>query len=817
VTAGLEPTCPPVHRPAQLLDPAATAHGLRGAGTRITGTTRVVEVWLYRDPPPELADVRRWRLTPSPGGVPVGVADPPTIVAMPSPHVELTVVGTPDRGRYRLTVLPDVAVAPSDPPAPSLPFDPLRTWLPVELRPECEDPGGCLPQLPAPRLPGPSPVHDYLARDWRSLRQALVEFLLREHPGADTSPAEPAVALLELFAHAGDLLHYRLDRVATEAYLETARLRTSVRRHARLVDYAVEEAAAATTHILLQTSPGAPDQQVVAGDVVAAPDAAIAFTVEADRLVRAPLGEIAVYDWGEDGCCLPAGSTEAVLVRPRPADPLGVTWLAPGDLLAFEVVDPEDADRHRRWARLDAGIDWPAETGATGRFREPLASRTAQVVLLTEVRPFADPLAPGLPLFRVRWRDEDALGRAYPVGVDSGAGGAEVVVARANLVPAHHGRLVDGPAGAVVAPREEQPPGADAPVEFSLLGAGVPARGGVGVALRQDGTPYRMEVRVTLPSGGEAGAEVVPSLLLVPPTTLAAVLDVEDHEPPVLRFRTGAVGLTPPAGSQVAAAYEIGGGNAGNVAAGTLRSLERNTGLPGTAPAWGSVEAVAARNPAAATGGRDAVPLDVVRRDAPEAFAARPLRAVLPADHAAAAAQEPGVQRAVSARAWSGSWPMVRTVVDLLTDRPAPDRLDRISATLDDLRLLGTEVAVVSGTPIGLVIGLEVCATPGADAADVRRRILLALRPGTDARRGLFHPSRLALGQAVYLSATLATAAAIPGVDAVDIREARRIGEPAGTVHQVIEVGPAEVAVLDDDPARPQRGRLDVVVRGGRR
>jgi hypothetical protein len=33
-------------------------------------------------------------------------------------------------------------------------------------------------------------------------------------------------------------------------------------------------------------------------------------------------------------------------------------------------------------------------------------------------------------------------------------------------------------------------------------------------------------------------------------------------------------------------------------------------------------------------------------------------------------------------------------------------------------------------------------------------------------------------------------------------------------VHEVITFGPDEVAVLDDDPARPARGRLDVRVHG---
>jgi hypothetical protein len=81
------------------------------------------------------------------------------------------------------------------------------------------------------------------------------------------------------------------------------------------------------------------------------------------------------------------------------------------------------------------------------------------------------------------------------------------------------------------------------------------------------------------------------------------------------------------------------------------------------------------------------------------------------------------------------------------------------------------------------------------------------------ALRRLFAPARL--GTAVYVSAAIAAVAAVPGVDAVEPREARRLSDPPGTLHEVITVAPFEVAVLDDDPARPERGRLDIVVRGG--
>jgi hypothetical protein len=315
-------------------------HGLRAARTRVAGADRIVDVWLDRDPPAGINDPALWDLVEPPGGTAVAI-DMAAIVAAPTPHVELTLAGTPDPARYKLEI---------DPPS-GIEFDPLRTWLGVRLRPECPDLGSCFEPAEPPSPPPPSPVQSYLGRDWEGLRRELTEELLRRDPGADLSAADPAITLIELMAHAGDLLAYRQDRVATEAYLETARLRTSVRRHARLVDFAVGDGRAARTFVHVVVAPEQPPVAVVAGSVaVDAPDSSLAFALERDLTADPALGEIPIYDWGEEACCLRAGSTGCVLVRPLPADPLGDTWLAPGDLLAFEVVDPGDADVHRDWS-----------------------------------------------------------------------------------------------------------------------------------------------------------------------------------------------------------------------------------------------------------------------------------------------------------------------------------------------------------------------------------------------------------------------------------------------------------------------------------
>ena len=109
-----------------------------------------------------------------------------------------------------------------------------------------------MPQCATATAPAPGPVIDYLARDFASLRQALLDRLSLTMPDW-TEPHLPdvGIALVELLAYAGDLLNYRLDAVGTEAYLDTARLRTSVRRHARLVDYRMHDGCAARAYVCL--------------------------------------------------------------------------------------------------------------------------------------------------------------------------------------------------------------------------------------------------------------------------------------------------------------------------------------------------------------------------------------------------------------------------------------------------------------------------------------------------------------------------------------------------------------------------------------
>lgn len=82
------------------------------------------------------------------------------------------------------------------------------------------------------------PVIDYTSRDYQAIRADLIRLVQQRLPMWTASdPNDFGVALVEAVAYASDQLHYYLDRVAGEAYLETALQRESLTSIARLLGY----------------------------------------------------------------------------------------------------------------------------------------------------------------------------------------------------------------------------------------------------------------------------------------------------------------------------------------------------------------------------------------------------------------------------------------------------------------------------------------------------------------------------------------------------------------------------------------------------
>lgn len=116
---------------------------------------------------------------------------------------------------------------------------------PAEL--DCLIVPACLPE------PSQAPDLNYLAKDYASFRQLLLDRLAVTLPGwRDHQSPDLYLTIIEVLAYHADHLSYAQDAVATEAYLDTARLRTSVRRHVRLVDYSMHEGCNARAWVYLE-------------------------------------------------------------------------------------------------------------------------------------------------------------------------------------------------------------------------------------------------------------------------------------------------------------------------------------------------------------------------------------------------------------------------------------------------------------------------------------------------------------------------------------------------------------------------------------
>jgi predicted phage baseplate assembly protein len=162
-----------------------------------------------------------------------------------------------DFSTYTLCVVDADGNMASNRPHPA--FDPLYACLDFTFQAGCPSPLDCAVPEVCPTPARERIAIDYLAKDYASFRQTILDRLSALLPGW-TERHEPdlMMTLVELLAYEGDRLSYFQDAVATEAYLATARQRVSLRRHARLVDYAVHEGCNARAFVTVRVSQDTP-------------------------------------------------------------------------------------------------------------------------------------------------------------------------------------------------------------------------------------------------------------------------------------------------------------------------------------------------------------------------------------------------------------------------------------------------------------------------------------------------------------------------------------------------------------------------------
>ena len=166
------------------------------------------------------------------------------IARVGSNQIAVTVAPVGDFSIYTL----QIGTPPDGPPG----FDPMLCAASFIFHVECAKRFDCKQSTICPPTVVTPPPIDYMAKDYPAFVAVMLDRLALLAPRwTERHAADLGVAVVEVLAYVADQLSYRHDVVDTEAYLETARLRTSVRRHARLVDYRIGDGSNARVWLAL--------------------------------------------------------------------------------------------------------------------------------------------------------------------------------------------------------------------------------------------------------------------------------------------------------------------------------------------------------------------------------------------------------------------------------------------------------------------------------------------------------------------------------------------------------------------------------------
>jgi hypothetical protein len=643
----------------------------------------------------------------------------------------------------------------------------------------------------------PVPDIDYLSRDYLSFRQLMLNRLSVLIPDwqAD-NPADLGSVIIDILAYAADYMSYYQDAVATEAYLETARLRVSVKRHTRLMDYTLSEGCNARVwvHVQVKQSVQLPSQTILLTRGSLLPGVFLANSDSYQTLMNEGVVVFATlytsklypqhnlinfYTWGSQKLSLPIGAIRATLEG-------DLSNLQVGDVLTFEQVKgaitglPEDAKVIQRC-----------------------------VVCLTQVKQTSDPLY-NTKVTEITWSEEDALPFAFVISnIVNGVPVTGISQARGNMILADQGQFIDGePLYPPIVPKQGiyRPRLAQLNLTFSEsfdLDVNLNYQSGASRATLQD--PRRAKPSIFLKQG-DSTWEVKSDLLHSNYLSTNFVVEIEENRETFLRFGDGIFGKLPSADSKFSAHYRTGNGSSGNIGADTLAYIVVDASL--------ATSITQVTNPLPAQGGADPEPTALAKLYAPQAFQQQ--RCVTVADYIKTTNQFPGVKRAGAVLSWTGSWETVFIATDLNSTVIFTNEFkQRLLNYLGQYQLLHHDLEIIPPRWVALDIVLPVRVKPGCIPNVVEQSLIKRFSSQIlpDGSRGFFHPDNFTFGQAVYLSDIVLAVMETPGIAVVDIRSPkvrfRRMNYTLNAIEaEKITMSPLEIAQVLNNPDVPQTGLI---------
>lgn len=725
-------------------------------------------------------------------------------------------------------------------------IDPYYNDVSFSFKANCPSDLDCVPQEHrcAPEEWVDFPV-DYLARDFWSFRQALLDFASLRYPDwTDRLEADAGVMMVELMSALGDEMAYYQDRIAREAFLETATQRRSIRRHARLVDYHMHDGLGAFAWLeVLVDGASSGIHNIEAGTAVYALSSGndrIDFEVgyaltesvtlpKKQYQVSADCNQLYPHLWDEDQTCLPVGTTSLYLKGHHKVH------------LPFDdfAVDPATGTETRgKWVLLKTN---PQNAS------QPLRKQMVRLITVTDT---VDPVL-AQSITYIQWEEAQALAFEFDATVLSLSG---------NMVPATAGLtqkayfLVNKTAALSAAGLA------------AFMGLGLPENLIHQEAIYREGHDRTPAPRFTLPGTAsdnlvylgattdKAKPEIVVRRFFWDNITWQpdpnsweykrSLIGVNSSESEdlhftlddgtwdrvvgyqrmgeeivhkdyllnqgvTLRFGDGEFGKVPDDDSVFLVYYRIGGGNHSNVSAGSINTFANR-------PAFVSD----ITNPLPASTGLDAETPVELRQVVADAFRSVTYRAVRPEDYAEAAERLPWVQKAGAVFRWTGSWlsafvtvdPKGKVGLDLLERKELQNQMDRF-------RQAGREVHATEPEYANIDLEIDICVATDSYSGEVKKRVMEALMgtKGWWPKEGYFSPDRFTFGTWLDRSSLEAAIQDVPGVKAVEGIRLRRRGWFAWRIFREYSYDPGKHVIIriENDPLHPERGTLKLYTHGG--
>ncbi|PRP92665.1 hypothetical protein [Enhygromyxa salina] len=661
-----------------------------------------------------------------------------------------------------------------------------------------------------------------LARDFVSLRQALLDYTSQKYPSwTHRSQADVGVMMLEVMAAIGDEFNYIKDRFTREGVLDELSQRRSLRQLLRLLDYEVHDGRSPSTVLELDVADGESDDEleVLAGT-----------RVWAHRLGESPI----TFELGEgiaDYRTKPLGDPRSFTVKkawntiavhePDGAKPT----LAKGTTQLFLIgwMAPESS--------------WVTQQRTLVLHEDPTDGSTPKrhLVHVTEYEQMTDELADLVDgsVTRVAWSKSEALPCAMVIANMSVKG---------NVVPATAGESFeeffsvrgDGTLTDVVerqGPLDNQANTRNPLFRYSPAACEALRLGWLGALASSSPEVELQAVNADQDSTWDLERQWTWRRTLLDSTSNDEHFTIEDgtwrrtvgYRMPdgselvhrdwaanagyTLRFGDGEFGLVPAEQTIFRLRYRSGPGASANVNAGTIVHLVH----PVDGGLADDTRLSAVSNPFDLVDGLEPEDMQRAKFLGPDAFRHDTFSAVTPADYQRLAETLDWVQQANATFRWTGSWLTIFVAVDPIgTFEITRAQQSELEDLMDCVRQIGRDVHVIKPDYIDLDVKVRVCMQPGYYAGQVEAAVLEALTgPG-----GFFSADKFSFGTPLRRSPLVARIQSIAGVRAVTqirLRAREKTGE-FEFADSEFEVGAGQIVRVVNDPTLPEQGTVIVSV-----